>query len=302
MDLNAVHMFITVVQAGSLSAAATRLGVPLPTLSRKIAELEGQLNVQLLERSARGSKVTEAGERLYDHASGGIEALQEARQSLINEQTRLKGRLRLSLPQSFEPWWDLLGAFQRRYPDIQVSVHSTERRVDLLADGIDVALRVGAVVHETVVARHLLSFRHVLVASPDLIARLGPPAQPRDLDRYPCAAWGSTGDAQVRWNLGGQAKDIRPIFTVNDYLQLRDRTLSGDVITELPPFLAAGAIRSGDLVPVLPERPFPESPVHLIYRQHRHPSTIVRAYLAFCQGYLPMIRKRCEIQVPHDPT
>lgn len=106
MDLNAVHMFVTVVQAGSLSAAATRLGVPLPTLSRKIAELEGQLNVQLLERSARGSKVTEAGERLFDHASGGIEALQEARQSLINEQTRLKGRLRLSLPQSFEPWWD----------------------------------------------------------------------------------------------------------------------------------------------------------------------------------------------------
>jgi DNA-binding transcriptional LysR family regulator len=300
MDLNAVHMFVTVVQVGSLSAAATRLGVPLPTLSRKIAELEGQLTVQLLERSARGSKVTEAGARLYDHASGGIEALQEAKQSLVNEQTRLKGRLRLSLPQSFEPWWDLLKAFQRRYPDIQVSVYSTERRVDLIADGIDVALRVGAVVHETIVARHILSFRHVLVASPELIARLGPPAQPHDLERYPCAAWGSTVDAQVKWNLGGQTRDIKPVFTVNDYLQLRDRALSGDVITELPPFLAAASIRSRKLVPVLPERPFPESPVHLIYRQHRHPSSIVRAYLAFCQGYLPTIRKRCEIQVPND--
>src|SRR5882672_2803997 len=128
MDLNATRMFVGVVQAGSLSAAATRLGIPLPTLSRRIRDLERQLKVQLLERSARGAKLTDAGSRLYEHASRGIEALLEGKQAVVTDQARLKGRLRLSLPQTVEPWWELLAAFQRHYPDIQVYVYSTERQ------------------------------------------------------------------------------------------------------------------------------------------------------------------------------
>src|SRR5580704_1669986 len=155
MDLNATRMFVAVVQAGSLSAAATSLGTPLATLSRRMRDLERQLRVQLLERSARGTKLTDAGARLYEHASRGIEALLEAEQAVVSDQARLKGRLRLSLPQTFEPWWELLAAFQRRYPDIQVYVYSTERRMDPIEDGIDVALRVGAIVHEAMVARRL---------------------------------------------------------------------------------------------------------------------------------------------------
>src|SRR5712671_3697274 len=161
MDLNATRMFVAVVQAGSLSAAATRLGTPLPTLSRRIRDLERQLRVQLLERSARGTKLTDAGTRLYEHASRGIEALLEAEHAVVSDQARLKGRLRLSLPQTVEPWWELLAAFQRRYPDIQVYVYSTERRVDPIEDGIDVTLRVGAIVHEAMVARRILSFRNI---------------------------------------------------------------------------------------------------------------------------------------------
>src|SRR3954462_12391031 len=98
MDLNAARMFVAVVQAGSLSAAATRLGTPLPTLSRRIRDLERQLKVQLLARSPRGTKLTDAGARLDEHASGGIEALLEAEQAVASNQARLKGRLRLSLP------------------------------------------------------------------------------------------------------------------------------------------------------------------------------------------------------------
>ena len=86
MDLNATRMFVAVVQAGSLSAAATRLGTPLPTLSRRIRDLEGQLRVQLLERSARGTKLTDAGARLYEHATRGIEALLEAEQTVVSDQ------------------------------------------------------------------------------------------------------------------------------------------------------------------------------------------------------------------------
>lgn len=298
MDYNAVSMFIAVTQTGSLSAAATRMGVPLPTLSRKIAELESHLKVQLLERTARGCRVTEAGSRLFEHASGGIEALQEAERLIVSAQARLVGRLRLSLPQSFEPWWELLGLFQRAHPDIQISVYSTERRVDLLSDGVDVALRVGAIADDTVVARHMLTFRHVLVASPRLVERHGRLNQPADLSRYPCAAWGSALDARPVWMLGGHAKQVSATFTVNDYLHLRARAVAGDIATELPSFLAAEPLKKGELLELLPKHPFPDTALHLVYRRQRHPSTIVRAYLDFCSAHLSIIEDSC--RVPSD--
>ena len=216
MDLNASHMFVAVVQAGSLSAAATRLGIPLPTLSRRIRYLERQLNVQLLERSARGTKLTDAGTRLYEHASRGIEALLDAEQAVMSDQARLKGRLRLSLPQTFEPWWDLLAAFQRRYPDIRVYVYSTERRMDLIEDGIDVALRVGGIVHEAMLARHVLSFRNIVVASPELVERFGLPAEPDALYRFPCAVWVSRIDNRARGELGGHVIEPQAVLATND--------------------------------------------------------------------------------------
>jgi DNA-binding transcriptional LysR family regulator len=297
MDLNATCMFVAVVQAGSLSAAATRLGTPLPTLSRRIRDLERQLSVQLLERSARGTKLTDAGTRLYEHASRGIEALLEAEQAVVSDQARLKGRLRLSFPPTVQPWWDLLAAFQRRYPDIQIYVYSTVRRLDLIEDGIDVALRVGAVVHEGMVARQVLSIRNILVASPKLVERFGMPAEPDALHRFPCAVWASRVDVPARWELGGHVVEPKAVLSTNDYHHLCSRALGGDVVTELPPFLAAAPIREKRLVPLLPQYPLPEWSINLLYPPQRHRSTIVRAYLDFCHSYLPTIVQACEIGV-----
>jgi DNA-binding transcriptional LysR family regulator len=297
MDLNATRMFIAVVQAGSLSAAATRLGTPLPTLSRRIRDLERQLSVQLLERSARGTKLTDAGTRLYEHASRGIEALLEAEQAVMSDQARLKGRLRLSFPPTVQAWWDLLAAFQRRYPSIQIYVYSTVRRLDLIEDGIDVALRVGAVVHEGMVARQVASMRNILVASPKLVERLGMPAEPDALHRFPCAVWASRVDVPARWELGGHVVEPSAILSTNDYHHLCSRALAGDVVTELPPLLAAAPIREKRLAPLLPQYPLPEWSVNLLYPPQRHRSTIVSAYLDFCQSYLPKILQACEIGV-----
>jgi len=297
MELNAIRMFVAVVQAGSLSAAATRLGTPLPTLSRRIRDLERQLSVQLLERSARGTKLTDAGTRLYEHAARGIEALLEAEQAVVSDQARLKGRLRLSFPPTVQPWWDLLAAFQRRYPDIQIYVYSTERRLDLVEDGIDISLRVGAIVHEGMVARHVLSIRNILVASPKLVERFGMPAEPDALHRFPCAVWASRVDVPARWELGGHVVEPTAILSTNDYHHLCSRALGGDVVTELPPFLAAAPIREKRLVPLLPQYPLPEWSINLLYPPQRHRSTIVRAYLDFCQSYLPKIVQACEIGV-----
>ena len=284
---------------GGVGGVAPR-GVPLSrssTLSRRIRDLERQLNVQLLERSARGAKLTDAGSRLYEHASRGIEALLEAEQAVVSDQARLKGRLRLSFPPTVQPWWDLLAAFQRRYPDIQIYVYSTVRRLDLIEDGIDVALRVGAVVHEGMVARQVLSIRNILVASPKLVERFGMPAEPDALHRFPCAVWASRVDVPARWELGGHVIEPKAVLSANDYHHLCSRALGGDVVTELPPFLAAAPIREKRLVPLLAQYPLPEWSINLLYPPHRHPSTIVRTYLDFCQSYLPKIVQACEIGV-----
>jgi len=167
--------------------------------------------------------------------------------------------------------------------------------VDLIADGIDVALRVGDVVHDAMVARHVLSFRNVLVASPTLLKRLGMPAKPDALLRFPCAAWASRVDDVTRWELGGRVVEPNVVLSTNDYQHLCVRALGGDVVTELPPFLAAGPIREKRLVPLLPKYPLPEWPIHLVYPPRRHPSTIVRTYLEFCQSYLPKIVQACKI-------
>ena len=198
------------------------------------------------------------------------------------------------MPQTFEPWWDLLAAFQQRYPDIQIYVYSTERRMDLIEDGIDVALRVGAIVHEAMVARRVLSFRNILVASPKLVERFGVPDKPDALHRFPCAVWASRVDVPARWELGGHVVELKAALSTNDYHHLRYRALGGDLVTELPPFLAAVPIREKRLVPLLPQFPLPEWSINLLYPSHRYQSTIVRTYLEFCQSYLPKVIQACE--------
>src|SRR5207244_12862164 len=122
MDLNAAEMFVAVVRSGSLSAAAVKLRVPLATLSRRVRQFERELNVQLLERSARGAKLTDAGTLLYEHASRGGEALREGELSVKRAQARMKGRSRISLQPGFEPWWERLAACEGAYLAIAAAV------------------------------------------------------------------------------------------------------------------------------------------------------------------------------------
>ncbi len=284
MDLNAIKMFVAAVQVGSLSAAAARLALPLPTVSRRIRELEAELNVRLFERNTRGVKLTDAGSRLYEGVSRGIESLDEAERMIGSDQTELKGLLRLSIPPSFTPWWELIAAFQRQHPLVQVSVCTTERRVDLVEDGIDVALRVGEVVHDTMVGRHLFRYRHVLVASPSLLALHGTPAQPESLRPMPCGVWQRGGGSNAIWQLGTQTFAPNAVLLSNDYLHLLARAIAGELVTEVPPFLAKDALQQGELKLVLPDYPMPIQEISLLYPSRRLVSSIVRAYIDFCQG------------------
>lgn len=284
MDLNTLQMFVGVVRAGSLSAASSTLDIPLPTLSRRVRELEKQLGVQLLERSVRGVHLTDTGVRLFDHAVKGVDWLAEAEEAVRNDQAQLSGKLRLSIPPAFEPWWALLREFQHQHPGVRMSVHSTERRLDLVQEEIDVALRIGELVDENVVARPLLSYQHVIVGTPELLSRLGAPVVPEDLHRFPCALWAGGAKGRTAWRLGSATIEPVAALVTNDYQHLRAIGEAGDALVDLPPFLAQDGLRSGRLQRVLPQHPMPSYTVTLIHPFHRHPSTIVRSYLDFCQA------------------
>jgi hypothetical protein len=133
------------------------------------------------------------------------------------------------------------------------------------------------------------------MASPALVARFGLPDVPDALRRFPCAVWASHIDVPVRWELGGHVIEPKAVLATNDYHHLCRRALGGDVVTELPPFLAAAPIRERRLVSLLPQYPLPEWPINLLYPPHRHQSTIVRTYLDFCQSFLPKIVQACEV-------
>ncbi|RRZ89442.1 LysR family transcriptional regulator [Erwinia sp. 198] len=285
MDFNATKLFIAVVNAGSFSAASGRTGIPLSTLSRKINELEQALSVQLLERSRHGVKPTYKGQQFFEQARLGIELLEDAQKSVTSVHT-LQGKLRLSVPPNFSLWWDLLIAFQQRYPDITVFCHSSERIVDLFGDGVDVALRMGDLNTDDVIAKHLMTLETLFVASPDLLARYGTPETLAEMARLPVAAWESLDHGFFEWGSGSERVKYEPFFSTNNTQGLIHYALQGKSIAQVLDFAARPWLQSGELIQLLPDKATQKLPLHLVYARHKHPSALVRAYLEFCTEWV----------------
>lgn len=281
MDLNSLNIFVKVVQRGSFSGASTFMNVPVATVSRRVSELEKELNVRLLERSTRKLRLTAAGSVLYDYAARGVEELQAGKLALDSRESEIKGTLRLSAPPNFEPWWDLIRDFQKDFPNVEVDLFVTERKVELIEDGIDVALRIGEVMQLSAVARKIYSYRHKLVATPEFIKSHGQPQKPSDLKQLRCAPW-TKKQSEASWNLGEENVLLRPSIRANDYLHMRHIALNHEAITELPPFLAKDYLASGELVELLSGYPFPESIVNLVYPSRKQISRIARVYIDYC--------------------
>jgi len=289
MDLNSVELFVRVVQKGSFSAASRHTGVPVATVSRRVSELERSLDVRLLERSTRHLRLTGAGSTLYEFVSRGLQEMDAGVLALQNRESELKGTLRLSLPPNFEPWRDLLRDFQAKFPHIEIDVYTTERKIDLIEDGVDVALRIGDTDYLSAVARKLMDYRHVLVATPGFIENFGQPASPQELANFVCGAWCKKGSL-IEWELGGEKIVIRASIRANDYPHLRYLALQDLCITEQPPFLVSELIANKRLLQILPQYEFPQYSVSLIYLSRNQLSRISRVYIDFCsenaEGYL----------------
>jgi DNA-binding transcriptional LysR family regulator len=284
-DLNALAAFARVVEAGNFAEAARRMKMPTSTLSRRIAELENQLGVRLLERSTRRLRLTDAGSGLLEHAQRALSAGEAASRIASNYGASISGRLRLSAPPSLSDSLlaPLIGGFQNRYPDVRVHVLVAERAVEHIADGVDLIFRIGKLSDSNLVGRKLLSYRHQLLASPSYLKRSPAIRQPKDLLHHRLLSF-ARWKPHDRWIFEHaksseiQTVNFEPHLAINDYAGLAPAILEGAGVGELPPVVLPGLSRKGALVEIMPNWRFRKFDLWLLHLANRHLAQPVRAF------------------------
>ncbi len=284
LDLNDVALLVRVVRAGSFTAAARERGVPVSTVSRHIARLESRLAVRLLERTTRRLRLTDAGTTYVEHAERALDELAQGGARLRELQEEPRGRVRMTAPvalggvvaRAVAPWL-------RANPQVSLEIDLTERRVDLIGEGFDVALRAGDVDSIDLAGRKLWSATYQLFASPEYLASRRPPRTLADLRSHDCIALRSA-EAGVTWILQrGRKRErvtLKPRIVVNELQAAKEATAAGLGIALLPtkscgPELAAGGIRR-----VLPAYEGAHGGMWLVYPARRSLTAAVRSFIA----------------------
>ena len=294
-DLNDLYFFAAVVEHGGFSAAGRALGVPKSRLSKRVAQLEDRLGVRLLQRTTRRFVVTEVGERFYAHCRAVLEEARAAQEAVDELRAEPRGVVRLSCPVSLTQTVlaHVLPDFMAQYPRLQVRVLSSNRRVDLLGEGYDLAIRVRSKLDTdaNLVIRTFGQSRTKLVASPALLKAQGRPATPEELGKLPALSMREHEGAQV-WELiganGEQVNvEVQARLITGDFAVLLEAARRGMGVALLPEFVCAPAITRGELEVVLPEWSVPEGTMHFVYPSRRGMLPGVRALVDFLAERLP---------------
>ena len=289
-DKNAMAQYVKVVEAGSFSKAAASEGLPVSTLSRKIAELEKALGVRLLERSTRQLRMTDIGRDYFELCRRGLTEFEAADALMTDRRTEISGRLRISVPPSMSDLVivPLFAAFQKAYPNAVVHCLVTERDVDHIADGVDVSLRVGHRHDSSLVAPTVAILRPRLVASPRYLADIEALTHPQEIVPHVNVAF-SRWERPVQWTLccGDDTVHVKPEprLALNDYAGVQQSVVDGLGISEVPSFICDAALNDGRLVEVLPEWRFATITMAATYPSNRYLSPLVRAFKDFCAAY-----------------
>jgi DNA-binding transcriptional LysR family regulator len=264
MEIEDIQAFVAVADAGGLTPAAVRLGVSKSIVSRRIARLEKTLRARLLTRTTRGTSLTDAGATFREHATR-IAAEADAARDAISTNGKVRGRLRVAAPLSFGAthFAPVLAELAGRHPELEIQASYSDRRVDLLTEGFDAAIRLGQLEETNLVARRIATFGGSLVASPAYLATHPAPQTPEDLMAHDAVA-----RVNDEWPLqhGDRTIRIHPRarFTADNGAALVPAVLAGLGIAMLPTFLVGEQIARGELVILLPDYPMPESGVYVV--------------------------------------
>ena len=296
LDLNDMLYFVEVVERGGFAAAGRALNIPKSRLSRRVAELEEHLGVRLLQRTTRELSLTQVGETFLRYGQAMRDAALAASDAVAEVQTEPRGTIRVTCPVTLAQTvlGELMPTFLQRCPLVQVEMHVTNRPVDLVEEGVDVALRVRASLEESgsMVVKRLDEVCQVLVASPGQLRRQGMPATLEDLKRMDMlvSSSGSDGRASIRlMDAEGRAQtlEITPRCAMDDRLSLKFAAMAGTGMGWLPDYMMSAEVQDARLVRLLPEWSQPRSIVHAVFASRRGMSPAVRSFLDFLGEVIP---------------
>jgi DNA-binding transcriptional LysR family regulator len=288
--LQAMEVFVRVVETGSFSKAAREFATTQPTVTKQVAATEARLKVRLLNRNTRGVSLTEAGALYYEKCKEIVRAAEEADSIVRVKQTQAQGLLRVGSSVAFgrRVLVPLALDFMRAHPQLQVDLSFEDRYTDLVAQGIDIAIRMGKLADSALGARFLGTNPWLMVASPRYLRKAGPLRRPADLSAHETLIYNSVQGSDV-WRV--QPPRGEPV-TVPVTARLRSNNLSAVLaaarshmgIAALPWYVAADSLASGTVVEVLKGHSLPEQEIHAVYPSPKLVPQKVQAFIAYLQG------------------
>jgi len=285
-DLNQLVIFAKVVETSSFTAAGRALGLPKSTVSRKVAQLEERLGVQLLQRTTRKLSLTEVGAAFYERCARISTEIHEAEQAVMHMDQDPRGLLRLTAPPELASAFlsEVINEYLLAYPEVDVELELTDRVVDMIDEGFDLSVRVGRLPDSSLIARKLGPVQRRLVGSPAYLARRGTPTSPSDLESHDLVVLGNprlNRTLELRNNGREVVIAARPRLVVNSMGMLREAVLAGVGVGVLPAFKCAEDIEAGAMRSFLHDWTGTEAAIHALYPTGRHLSAKVRSFLDY---------------------
>lgn len=284
-----VSEFVAVAELESFTQAAKRLNISTAQVSRQVSALEARLAIKLFYRTTRKVSVTEAGQQYYQHCRLALDGLEEAERTLTQLQHAPQGRLKITAPVTYgeKTIAPLVNDFIARYPKLEVQLQLSNQKLDLVAEGYDLAVRLGKLEDSSMMAKRLGCRTQYVCASPDYVATHGRPAQLADLESHNCLL----GNLDYwRFQEQGQTRNVRVSGSLrcNSGWALLDAALKGIGLVQLPDYYVQPALTAGSLVPLLTEFTEPDDGIWALYPHNRHLSPKVRLLLDFLSDALQL--------------
>ncbi len=291
--ITGVALFIRIVETGSFSKASVDLGVTQPTATKHVAAVEARLGARLLNRNTRGVSATEIGALYYEKCKTIQRELEEADNLASLLQSRIGGQLRVSTSVAFgrRVLTPLVLAFMREHPGVSIDLSFDDRYVDLIEQGVDVAIRMGRLADSSLGARYLGRNPWVLIASPGYLQQHPAPQTPADVADHPCLIYSSV-QGDERWHFGGAGDDeagrehsvpVRGPLRSNNLSVLLEAALAGMGIAILPSYVAHAAVAEGRVVPLLTAFALPVQEMHAVFPSPKLLPTKVSGFIEFLQ-------------------
>ena len=283
--LNAMRVFVTVVDLGSQSAAADHLQLSRPVVSRYLAELEDWVGARLMQRTTRKLSLTAAGQETLPRCRQLLELAGDLQAAVQQPDDAPKGALRISVSTSFgqAQLVDAVAAYVRRYPGVKVELQMLDRTVNLVDERIDLAIRTSNELDPNLIARRLSVCRSVVCASPAYLSEHGVPQRVEDLSRHNCLTHAYFGHSLWHFKVAGQpvAVPVAGNISANEAMTLQKAALAGAGIAMLPSYQTADALRRGELVRLLPEAQPRTLNLNAVYTSRKHMPATLRSMLDF---------------------